>query len=1160
MPYNGAGVSPAKGRKPEKTRLPNRLYLQHSAVTFTPALDFEPSEGNGMSGGGCQWGATGNSDRSVPVPNLVVPVGTKKADGSFKHIDFNSGTMTFGVTLDASFNVDNPRTLFETNDCSILLRDLPSGARKWEVRWRGQYLESVADDSNIFIVILRWHNGTFDGTNRLKFGAFPDPNRHFTSTDCDWSDRIFPGLLLEPRPWVLGGDSAFIAFQTDPTDFYIGSSALGANGANAIINDFAILLWPMYDGVHGTKTYNIARDSVTHPTDDEVRELLLGNDTTYYRDFKVGNCVDATTNFGLGFTLWRDTYDLRVSSPGANTTLGVSQPASLGDEASMYLAASALSNWTKVGSPGNLTALSENSKRCGGGAYFTSTAGNQGVDYSIAVTAGDSWALGFIVGAIPGGGVSKPRVEIYDQTGAAIVNWWEGKDNVEAPDEPQFGFITGTAPAGCTDMRIRVMNTGTGGSIAIHGIYGPYTNLLPNTHWPANAQDPYRPDTTWGYGNSTPGSLSSIRDTNPPYYNSGGVSLKCGYDAYTNYLQIRKLLTVAHVSKYMTGHWSRLAYFLSVDLSSNDCYEGEWLYYMNWGPTYDNGVLTGLDWAYHHRLLRSDNTTVEYWLGKNSYNWATEDAWFDDPYLVELADVTITVDVPTSTEHETERGGVIVHPGSTMTMPVSNFTAAGGELEFVWVPSFGPWEYRQHLTWSNQVIVKIWGNSSNYLTMYPGNTTHKLNQFYIQSRTGGAATQSQLISIGSNQDFVYKPGERIRVLIKMGAGGRVRVYFNNTLVFDKPFTTMTLVPTLVYFGKSESASAVFSTPAEYIETSAPTGSPIYPSPITPTLEVSNAALTSAFEATTGKLPTSEFSVYDVIERGAGVALLASNSPGNENGASFHEFASGVVTNSYKLLEQGAHDMSIDPSGNIIIAGTDPTESWALGNVYRLPNGSSTVTKVRTLPNVLHTLGVTNNVGGTEIWVATGAHAGDSKTWQGRVFRSVDNGATWDLNELVTSYRVYDLLFHQASAGLFAIGTSYGLQTQLYKRGGLSSWSVVSGVYPDIKSRLVYEGTTGKLIVMKSDRKSVYLIDNLDAVTTLNLPYRAIASWHPMTVGADTILYVATEDGNVWKCADLSSPTWELHTQMSEIANIFCTPGDATLYMSTKGAGAQLYRA
>lgn len=298
--------------------------------------------------------------------------------------------------------------------------------------------------------------------------------------------------------------------------------------------------------------------------------------------------------------------------------------------------------------------------------------------------------------------------------------------------------------------------------------------------------------------------------------------------------------------------------------------------------------------------------------------------------------------------------------------------------------------------------------------------------------------------------------------------------------------------------------------------------------------------------------TAAFGAYLLQPIGGDLLIGCGNSPGNEDGCQIFRSADGATfTHEFAPSEQGANVDGQLVGGEWWVCGQDPSpDDWTLGNIYQR-SAAGVWSKIRTLPNVIHALGLWHD--GATIYVAVGAHTGNSATWRGRVLRSSDGGATWTAAE-VNNYRCYDVIGFDGR--LYAIGydwtgSAYTQDLHVSTDNG-ATWSKVAGVTPAIKPRLVLHD--GSLIGVQSSLAGVFAVAAGGSVTLHSTPFTIADSWNVLDSDG-TNLYVLASNGTVWRSADFS--TWTAYTQVAGAISIKHWPGHG-LMIGDMGAAARIW--
>lgn len=261
-------------------------------------------------------------------------------------------------------------------------------------------------------------------------------------------------------------------------------------------------------------------------------------------------------------------------------------------------------------------------------------------------------------------------------------------------------------------------------------------------------------------------------------------------------------------------------------------------------------------------------------------------------------------------------------------------------------------------------------------------------------------------------------------------------------------------------------------------------------------------------------------------------------PAEANGSLFARFRNRSLSAIYQPSEQGFIDMTPDWSQPLIhIPGPDPTDpaepggsQWDWGNTYVFDPATDAMTKHRNLPNVIHTWGLESIPAG--LYAAVSSHMGDYETWTGEVFRSQDEGESWERmankDAGVGDYRTYDIISFRDNLYVIwndSLNEPCGLAKS--KDGGIT-WTRLlefSG-YVNCRSRLtIYKN---QLIALASARDGILALQPGGRVTTHIFPDFHAQDWvyNPFAIDAQNRLYLVTEDNRILRTNDLSTGEWE----------------------------------
>lgn len=313
-----------------------------------------------------------------------------------------------------------------------------------------------------------------------------------------------------------------------------------------------------------------------------------------------------------------------------------------------------------------------------------------------------------------------------------------------------------------------------------------------------------------------------------------------------------------------------------------------------------------------------------------------------------------------------------------------------------------------------------------------------------------------------------------------------------------------------------------------------------------------SGLVNLFQTQTGEAADASFGTYAMTDIGGDLFVGIGNQPAGSDGALVAKW-DGALAAENVLDEQGVHDMHVNGS-DLWVAGTDPTQDWTLGNVYKR-DSLGVWSKIRTQPNTIHTLGMCHV--GADLYVAVGAHAGDNVTWQGRVMKSSDSAATWPQNVQVNDYRMYDVIGF--GARLYASGWDYQsgyINQLLWSDDGGATWNEVAGTRPHRRTRFMAWGTN--LVTVNEDGARLIVVASDFSVTTPNLPTGIdfVYSFQHLAV-AGAHLYVLDLNGYLWRTLD--GIDYERYSYVNNAITIAYWANDNSIIIGDTGADAKLWR-
>lgn len=291
----------------------------------------------------------------------------------------------------------------------------------------------------------------------------------------------------------------------------------------------------------------------------------------------------------------------------------------------------------------------------------------------------------------------------------------------------------------------------------------------------------------------------------------------------------------------------------------------------------------------------------------------------------------------------------------------------------------------------------------------------------------------------------------------------------------------------------------------------------------------------------------------VIEIDSDLYFGVGNEPAASDGAVIARVSpAGVIVQEHSLDEQGCHDIHLH-AGKIYVAGTDPTDDWALGNIYIRDTDGNWV-KRRTLPLTLHCWGLCHD-GNGNLWAGVGAHTGDNATWEGRVMMSDDDGLTWTHNIKLNDYRIYDILWSNGyyyAVGYHWTGSMY--EYQLWYSTDGTVWQLIANIYPYRLQRLVAHGVF--VVTVNYTLNQLLVIDGI-SVSSYTLP----ASYRPVMlngiVSVDVDLYIVDAAGRIWKTSNFTN--WTQYSYIPNAISLGYWPSQQCLVVSDAGVNAKLWK-
>lgn len=305
--------------------------------------------------------------------------------------------------------------------------------------------------------------------------------------------------------------------------------------------------------------------------------------------------------------------------------------------------------------------------------------------------------------------------------------------------------------------------------------------------------------------------------------------------------------------------------------------------------------------------------------------------------------------------------------------------------------------------------------------------------------------------------------------------------------------------------------------------------------------------------------------------------ISAGLPAEKDGALLAKYSNNILTpilnvnGSNVFLEQGMHNISYDGT-KMYIPGTDPIEDWTKGNLYTYIPGQDII-KHRKMENVLH--GLSTLIEDNTIYVGTGAHTGDNKTWEGRLYKSTDGGENWAYS-IFSNYRLWHLVrfkgdMYGSGLGVDANGWQYVIFKKSVDNG--QTWQEIGTFKPYYRTRLIeFNG----LLVNKWYGSSEYLwkYDGINDPEKMQLPrgYFAFGDYalNAMTTDSHGYFYMLAKrsvdgggysngvDNIILRTNDLQN--WQLVADLRvEPFSLAYWPATDQLIVGTNGDNAKLWK-
>ncbi|MFC2055650.1 hypothetical protein ACFLV7_15340 [Chloroflexota bacterium] len=463
--------------------------------------------------------------------------------------------------------------------------------------------------------------------------------------------------------------------------------------ANAIIEGFTIYRRPLFDGTYGTDVGN----------GDEINLIYAagaGKDPCLVTgSWDVCFCLPTNCTTGEIVTGTGEAW----SHPHSSNLLG----------AGGFMIDGTYTNdgWADEGTPTAVAALATAEKIYPGGYKVTSDAANEGIYKDYTCSAGDD----FVIRAIAhSDGTSIPKAILYDQTNTAEIGSLTGS-NASTLTAPDVFIFTGEAPAGCTTLRVKLINTdATASDITYWHQCELLVNGATNPSAEGGSGDPWMP-TGWWHISFEAGDTE--RETTIVHSGADSIQLNAGASTWEMYRwgPVGVVGAFHAIGAWLYGDGTN-GPRLRCNTNSHAC------------PHSEDIVLnirqTAASWVHVPAVMRRKGT------GGGEYSIGGDDAgplYADDVYAVFLDDVSLTV-TPDNEAGSTEDSGIRVDGLDSCTVDITGeLGATSGKVRFNWTPRHGEGDFEKFGI-SNPYIIQVrYGNDDEFIFWRSTNTQLDFN-------------------------------------------------------------------------------------------------------------------------------------------------------------------------------------------------------------------------------------------------------------------------------------------------------------------------------------------------------------------------------------------------------------------------------------------------
>jgi hypothetical protein len=555
-------------------------------------------------------------------------------------------------------------------------------------------------------------------TNTLRFNFYDGSTTRILSTDVSgWTPGTLYNIVYR---WdtrnTLDGSNHVCVSVNDVHTFGVGTfveatndsnqpwrigSYTSANIADAILEGYTVYRRPLFDGTYGIDVNGV----------DEINEIWAagaGKDPCLITgSWDICFCLPTNSTVGEIVTGTGHAW----SHPHSSNILG----------AGGFMMDGTYTNdgWADEGTPTAVAALATAEKIFTGGYKVTSDAANEGIYKDYTCTPDQDFVIRVIAHS---DGTSVPKAILHDQTNTAEIGSLTGT-NGSTRTAPDIIIFTGRAPAGCTTLRVKLINTdATASDITCWHQCELLANKIQNPGMDTGAGDPWIP-TGWTNSSLDAGDTEAEAGTvhsgaSCIQFNAGATDsdgLRNGHDS------------VANGSFACLGIWR-------YGNGSNGVKVGvegsQWRNHYSESVTWNIPIPTTAAWIHSFAVMRRTGVG-----GGTVFLYGQSDGplYADDIYLVQLDNISLNV-TPASEAACAENGGLRVAGRSSCLRDITGkLGATSGSVRFKWTPRHGTGIFEKFWESTAVYMCQIHLNSSNRIAVYSKNDT----QLVLLCEVGG---------------------------------------------------------------------------------------------------------------------------------------------------------------------------------------------------------------------------------------------------------------------------------------------------------------------------------------------------------------------------------------------------------------------------------------